>query len=52
MFLITFFVRRGERERERDIDVREKHRLFASCEHPDQGLNPQTFSAWDDSPTN
>ena len=28
-----------ERERDRNIDVREKHRLVASCTHPNQGLN-------------
>ena len=36
-------VRRREREKrgERNIDVREKHRLVASCMHPNHGLNPQ-----------
>ena len=33
--------REGERERERNIHAREKHRLIASCKHPDQGLNLQ-----------
>ena len=32
---------RREKERERNIDVREKHLLVASCIHPDQGVNLQ-----------
>ena len=35
---------RGEErgiDRERNIDVKEKHQLVASCMHPNQGLNPQ-----------
>ena len=32
---------RRERERERNIDVREKHRLVASHTRPFQGPNPQ-----------
>ena len=50
--------------RERNIDVREKHRLAASGTgpnwyqasnpglYPDQELNLQSFGAWDDVPTN
>ena len=30
-----------ERNRKRKIDVREKHRLVASCPHPNRGLNMQ-----------
>ena len=30
-----------ENERERSMDVREKHQLVVSYMHPDQGLNPQ-----------
>ena len=30
-----------EKEKERDTDVREKHRLVASRMHPDWGLNSQ-----------
>ena len=30
-----------EKERERNIDVREKHRLAASCTRPDWGPNLQ-----------
>ena len=54
----------GERKREREIDVTEKHRSVASCLHPnlgsncnpgmcpDQELNPQCFGAQNDTPTN
>ena len=31
----------GERERKRNIDMREKHPLVASCTHPDWGPNLQ-----------
>ena len=41
-----------ECERDRNIDVREKHLLVASRLCPDQGLNPQPFGVWDDAPTN
>ena len=38
-----------EKERERE---RERHWSVASPMCPDQGSNPQTFGAWDDTPTN
>ena len=43
----------GERERETERqtkrdNVREEHRLVASCILPDQGSNPQPFDVWDD----
>ena len=38
---IDFREEGGERVRERDIDVREKHQMVASCMCPDQGSNPQ-----------
>ena len=41
-----------ERERDRNIDVREKHPLVTSHMHPNRGSNPQTFRVWDDAPTN
>ena len=31
----------GERGKERNINVREKHQFVASCMHPDWGLNPK-----------
>ena len=39
----TFFSLLLEREegRERNIDLREKHALVASCTRPDQGLEPK-----------
>ena len=52
-----------EREKERNINVREKHRLVASYTHPNQvqtcnlGMcsdwesEPQPFGVWDDTPT-
>ena len=33
--------RQGERERERDVNSKEKHQSVASCTHPDQGPHPQ-----------
>ena len=36
---------------ERNINVREKHRLVASHMHPDQEWNPQPFGVQDDAPT-
>ena len=52
----------GERESDRNIDVREKHQLVASHKCPDQtrslGMcpdwesNPQPFGYWDDTPPN
>ena len=54
----------GERETERNTDVREKHQLVASHTCPDQGLSPQpryvpcpgikpaTFGAWFDAVRN
>ena len=41
-----------KREREKDIDVREKHQLAVFRTRPDQELNPQPFSVWDSTPTN
>ena len=35
--LFIFRERGEERERERNVDVREKHRSVASCTHPDWG---------------
>ena len=55
---IDFSKRGRETEREwgrrggKNIDVREKFWLVASCKHPDWGLNPQPFSVWYDAPTN
>ena len=34
------------RERERNIDVREKHQLVTSHTCPDRGLNPQSLGVW------
>ena len=50
-----FFRERGEvgkKERERNIDMREKHKLVASCMCPDWKLNqwPFNFAGW--CPTN
>ena len=42
--VIYLFLERGEgrkKERERNIDVREKHRWVTSCMCPDWGPNPQ-----------
>ena len=41
--LISFEERREgkEKERERNIDVRDKYRSVASCTQPDQGPNPK-----------
>ena len=44
-------VREG-REKERNIDFREKHRLVASLMCSDQGLNPQHFGVQYNTPTN
>ena len=44
--ITDFFRERGRgTERERLIDVRKKHRLVASREHPDRGSNSQHFGA-------
>ena len=55
--------RKGETERERNIDVREKHQLVASRTCTNQGLNlqpkyvpwlgtePQPFGVWGNTPT-
>ena len=40
-YLFLKRVERREKERDRNISVREKHLLVASCTCPDQGLNPQ-----------
>ena len=42
-FILRFylFIFREGKGRERNIDVREKHRSFVSCMRPDQGPNPQ-----------
>ena len=62
-FLILERGEQMERLKERNINVREKHRLVASHMHPDWGWtrrldmcadpesNPRSFSAGDDSPT-
>ena len=42
---------RGEGRVERNIDMREEHRLVASCMSPDQGSNPEPFGVWDGAPT-
>ena len=42
----------GEKEREREIDVREKRQSVASCVCPDQGLNLKPFGLWGNMPTN
>ena len=42
----------GERDRQTDIDIREKHQLVASHLCPDWELNLQPFGVWDDTPTN
>ena len=59
-----FFFNCFEREKERNISVREKHELVASHTHPDsestlslgmclyQESNLQSFIAWDDTTTN
>lgn len=38
--------------REINIDVRKKHQMAAFHTRPDQGLSPQPFGVWDDTPTN
>ena len=40
------------REREKNINVREKNLLVASHTHFDQGSNQQSFIVQDDAPTN
>ena len=50
--MFTDFRDRGrEREREKNRDVGEKHRLVAFRICPNWGLNPQHFDVWDDQPT-
>ena len=39
--LLIDIERERETERQRKTNVREKHRLLASCTHPDRGPNPQ-----------
>ena len=39
--IFIYLFKRGE-ERERNINVTEKHRSVASCMHPDWGPNPQS----------
>ena len=43
LFVCLFLEREEgkEKEREKNIDVKEKQRLVASHMHPDQGPNPQ-----------
>ena len=47
------FRKRGKekREKERNIDVGEKHRSVASHTCPSGGSNPQPFVVWDDALT-
>ena len=51
---INFWERRlgRERERERNIDVGEKHWSVACQMHPDQESNPGPFGVLDNVPTN
>ena len=63
-FSIAFLKSKGERERERNTNVRETHRSVASSIHPNQGSNPhlgmctdwelnrQPCGVWDDALTN
>ena len=52
IYLFTFRERKGGRERERVIDVREKHCSVVSCTCPEWGQNPQRFDAQDGALTN
>ena len=53
IFLLTLERERdGERDRVRNIDVREKHQLAASCVRPNGGSNLQPLAVQDDAPTN
>ena len=45
------FIDFTERRRDRNIDVREKHRSVTSSTCPNQGLNPQPSGVWDNTPT-
>ena len=49
---VYWLQREKKGEEERNINVREKHRLVASCMHPDWESNLQHFGAWCDTPTN
>ena len=40
-----------ERDKQRDIEVREKHQSGASCMCLDWGLNPRPFGVQDNAPT-
>ena len=64
MFLLNFKERGREKDRERNIDVREKHKSYPSSANPGQGLNLQfthvpysgfkfsNFDAYGDAPIN
>ena len=39
---LLIFKREEKRERRRNINVREKHQLVASCRHPVWGIKPAT----------
>ena len=41
--MLLILERRREKEREINIDVREKHQLVASSMYPDWGSNPQAY---------
>ena len=41
------FIHFREREREKNINVREKRQLVASPVHPDRESNPQPFGVWE-----
>ena len=41
-----------DKERERNINMREKHPSVASYTCPDQGWNPQPLGVWNNAPTN
>lgn len=42
VFNYFFLEREKGRKKEKNTDVREQHRLIASCMHPDRGMEPTT----------